>query len=140
MRVCEVCGKVFVSQRKKYCSYECKAIGAEPQEDRITYKTYQSIKDEYKRFRKAFAYYENRPRTEKGKLWLLRVFSYAMVYLGYSVHQTSKVVLRHHSTVIRHLRNITEDEKIIAKEFANNRDYVYCEKKQENKLNIWYGR
>lgn len=140
MRVCEVCGKVFVSQRKKYCSYECKAIGAEPQEDGITYKAYQSIKDEYRRFRKAFAYYENRPRTEKARMWLARVFPYAMVSMGYSVHQIAKVMLRHHSTVIRNLRKVTEEEKRIAKEFANNKNYIYLEEKKENKLNVWYGR
>lgn len=123
---CIICGKELTGKRRKYCSKKCAQIGyitgkAETKIDRSKEAEVLFI-----RFQKAFNHYGGYKGNGNG--FIRRIFIAACVMSGFCDSSIAKAIKRDRSTVCVHRNHLSDLEKKIAKEFLENKNYVYGSK------------
>lgn len=122
---CIICGNELTGAQSKYCCKRCQQIGYKTGKSVTRVDTSKKVSDLYKRFLSAF-----RPKTYhgNGNGFYIRVFVSACVSLGYSDRSIAKGIGKERSNISRHRLKIQENEKRIAKDFLENKNYVYGSK------------
>lgn len=123
---CIVCGKELKGHQRKYCCYRCAQAGYKLGRSEHYIDTSSRVADLYIRFRQAF----NNPETYRGlgNGFYIRVFVAACIEMGYSDSSIAKGIRRERSTICKHRLRLREEEKVIAKEFLSDNNYVYGSK------------
>ncbi len=112
---CIICGKELVGHQRKYCSMECAQIGY------YTGKA-ERPKDESKEVSKLFKKYLKEYNLESyfhgyGRGKYIRRFIAACVEKGFNVSSIAKGINRCHTTVSKHVRKLTNEDKLVGHQF-----------------------
>lgn len=123
---CIICGKELTGRRRKYCCAKCAQIGYLTGKAETKPNKSKEVSVLYERFLKAFNY----PKTYNGNGngFFIRVFVAACLECKYSDGSVAKGIGKDRSTIARHRMKVNEKEKAIAKEFLENKNYVYGSK------------
>ena len=115
-----------MGKQRKYCSKRCQQSGYKNGLSKQKPDTSKRVAELYERFQMAFNHKTGFHGNGGG--FFIRVFVAACVFNGYSDNSISKAINRSRSTITKHRLKLLEEEKEIAKEFLENKNYVYGSK------------
>lgn len=122
---CIICGKKLVGKQRKYCCMEHAQVGYKIGRAETYKDNSHNVRELFQRFKKSFNCGDNF-FCNKGKF--IRIFVSACLQSGWDVMSISRGIGKHHSTIYEHRDKIIKSEERIAKDFLENKNYVYGSK------------
>lgn len=125
---CIICGKKLTGRQRKYCSRKCGQRGYKTGKAESKINAPQEVKVLYERFLKSFKRSGGKTYRGVGQGFYIRIFVSACEQIGYSDSSISEATKLERSNICRHRLNVKKEEAEIARQFLENKDYVYGSK------------